>query len=125
LRPRNATEMAVACVCAVAAFGIVVDGVWNVYREAGGVAGNFCLAFIGTVTVAVAWARAVAARSRARVQLTGGEEQRRLTDEYRRLSDMAITAQEHTELKLSDVSVRIDHLREQIESLQKILSEVE
>jgi len=117
--------MAVGYVCAVAALGIVVDAVWNVYREAGGVAGNFCVAFIGVVTVGVAWARAVTVRSRARTQLTEGEEHRRLTDEYRRLSDMAITAQEHTDLKLSDVSVRIDHLREQMESLQKILNEVE
>jgi hypothetical protein len=38
---------------------------------------------------------------------------------------MAVTTQEHTDLKLSDVSVRIDHLREQMESLQKILNEVE
>jgi hypothetical protein len=117
--------MAVAYVCAVVVVGIVVDGVFNVYREAGGVAGNFCLAFAGLVAVGVAWARAVSARSRTRAQLTGGEEQRRLTDEYRRLADMAITTQEHTDLKLSDVSVRIDHLSGQMESLQKILNEVE
>jgi hypothetical protein len=117
--------MAVAYVCAVAVAGIAADGVWNVYREAGGVAGNFCLAFIGMVAVGIAWARAVSARSRSRAELTSGEEHRQLTDEYRRLADMAITTQEHTDLKLSDVSVRIDHLREQMESLQKILNEVE
>jgi hypothetical protein len=38
---------------------------------------------------------------------------------------MAITAQEHTDLRLGDISVRIDYLREQMESLQRILKEVE
>ena len=38
---------------------------------------------------------------------------------------MAITAQEHTDLKLGDLSVQLDYLREQNESLQKILKEVE
>jgi hypothetical protein len=125
LKPRNSIEMAVAYVCAVAVIGIAVDGIWNVYRAAGGVAGGFCVAFIGIAAVGVSWARAAGARSRARVQLTEGEEHRRLTDEYRRLADMAITAQEHTDLKLGDVSVRIDHMREQMESLRKILNEVE
>jgi hypothetical protein len=49
----------------------------------------------------------------------------RLADEYRRLADLAITAQEHTDLKLSDLSVQIDYLREQNVALQKILKEVE
>lgn len=38
---------------------------------------------------------------------------------------MAITTQEHTDLKLGDVSAQLDYLREQSESLQKILKEVE
>lgn len=50
---------------------------------------------------------------------------RRLADEYRRLADLAITAQEHTDLKLGDVTAQLDYLREQNESLQKILREVE
>jgi hypothetical protein len=72
-----------------------------------------------------AWARAFAARSKARADVADGEQYRQLTDEYRRFADMAITAQEHTDLKLGDVGVRIDYLREQMESLQKILKEVE
>jgi hypothetical protein len=60
-----------------------------------------------------------------RNEITGGEEYRQLADEYRRLADLAITAQEHTDLKLSEVSVRMDYLREQMESLQRILKEVE
>jgi hypothetical protein len=43
----------------------------------------------------------------------------------RRLADLAITAQEHTDLKLGDVSVHLDYLREQSDSLRKILKEVE
>ena len=64
-------------------------------------------------------------RGRVQVELTGGEQYRQLADEYRRLADLAITAQEHTDLKLGDVSAQLDYLREQNESLQKILKEVE
>jgi hypothetical protein len=64
-------------------------------------------------------------RKRAQLELSGGEQYRRLADEYRRLADLAITAQEHTDLKLSDLSVQIDYLREQNVALQKILKEVE
>ena len=58
-------------------------------------------------------------RKRAQVELTGGEQYRLLAEEYRRLSDMAITSQEHTDLKLGDVSAQLDHLREQMASLQE------
>jgi hypothetical protein len=50
---------------------------------------------------------------------------RQLADEYRRLADVAITAQEHTDLKLGDLSAQLDYLREQNDCMQKILSEVE
>ena len=59
------------------------------------------------------------------IELTGGEQYRKLAEEYRRLADMAITAQEHTGLKLGDVSAQLDYLREQNASLHKILKEVE
>jgi malic enzyme len=77
-----------------------------------------------------AWARAFAARARASSDVAAvadrqGAQYRQLTDEYRRFADMAITAQEHADLKLGDVSARIDYLRDQMESLQKILKEVE
>lgn len=62
---------------------------------------------------------------RAQVELTSGEQYRQLTEEYRRLADMALTAQEHTDLKLGDISAQLDHLREQLASLQKILKDVE
>jgi hypothetical protein len=64
-------------------------------------------------------------KKRAQIELTGGEQYRQLAEEYRRLADLAITAQDHTDLKLGDVTAQLDHLREQNESLHKILKEVE
>jgi hypothetical protein len=64
-------------------------------------------------------------KKRAHFELTGVEQYRQLAEEYRRLSDLAITSQEHTDLKLGDVSAQLDHLREQMASLQKILKDVE
>ena len=69
--------------------------------------------------------RYLTTRKRAQIELTGGEQYRQLAEEYRRLADLVITAQEHTDLKLGDVSAQLDYLREQNESLQKILKEVE
>jgi hypothetical protein len=64
-------------------------------------------------------------KKRTQLELTGGQQYRQLAEEYRRLADLAITAQEHTDLKLGEVSAQLDYLREQNESLQKILKEVE
>ena len=64
-------------------------------------------------------------RKRAQLEVTSGEQYRQLAEEYRRLTDLAITAQEHTDLKLGDVSAQLDFVREQNESMQKILKEVE
>jgi uncharacterized protein HemX len=64
-------------------------------------------------------------KRRTQVELTSGEQYRQLAEEYRRLTDMAITSQEHTDLKLGGVSAQLDHLREQVASLQKILEDVE
>jgi uncharacterized protein HemX len=73
----------------------------------------------------VAGFRYLTARKQAQIQVTGGEQYRALAEEYRRLSDLAITAQEHTDLKMGEVSAQLDHLRSQIDSLQKILRDVE
>jgi hypothetical protein len=69
--------------------------------------------------------RYLGARSRAQLELAGGEQYRRLAEEYRRLADLAVAAQEHTDLKLGEVSAQLDYLREQNASLQKILEDVE
>jgi hypothetical protein len=69
--------------------------------------------------------RHLGASRQARAALTSGEEYRALAEEYRRLSDMAVTAQEHVDLRLTDLSVRMDELRDQLDQMQRILKEVE
>jgi hypothetical protein len=77
--------------------------------------------------VLAAWiiARHLGASRHAQAALTASEEYRGLADEYRRLSDMAITAQEHADLRLADLSVRIDEVRDKLDQMQRILKEVE
>ena len=77
------------------------------------------------VLCVVAASRHLSAARGVRHELTGGEQYRQLAEEYRRLSDLAITAQEHTDLKLGEVTAQLDHLQEQMASLQKILKDVE
>lgn len=69
--------------------------------------------------------RYLTAKNNAESEVAGAEQYRQLADEYRRLADMALTTQEHTDLKLGDIGVQLDHLREQVEALQKILKDVE
>jgi hypothetical protein len=57
--------------------------------------------------------------------LTASKEYRSLAEEYRRLSDMAITANEHVDLRLTDLSVRGDELKDQLEQVHRILKEVD
>jgi hypothetical protein len=82
------------------------------------------LAFAIVLSTWVA-ARHLSASRHARAALTTDKQYRGLADEYRRLSDLAITAQEHTDLRLTEISVRIDELRGQVDKLQHILKEVE
>lgn len=62
---------------------------------------------------------------RASATMTADGAYRALTDEYRRLSDMAITAQEHTELKLTELTVQIGELQVELSRMQRILTEVD
>jgi phage shock protein A len=82
---------------------------------------------LAAAIVLVTWviARQLTASRQARAELTAGEQYRDLAQEYRRLSDVAITAQEHLDLRLTDLSVRIDELRDKMEQVQHILKEVE
>jgi hypothetical protein len=131
MKPRTAKETTIICVAAVVAVALLTipfeltspgpDGtvisntkylVW--IAVAGVVALGMVLGF-----------RYLTTRKRAQIELTGTGQYRQLADEYRRLADLAITAQEHTDLKLGDLSAQLDYLREQNESLQKILKEVE
>jgi Na+-transporting NADH:ubiquinone oxidoreductase subunit NqrC len=70
-------------------------------------------------------ARHLSASRQAKAQLTTGQDYRALADEFRRLSDVAITAQEHVDLRLTDLSVQVDSLRDQLAQMQHILEEVE
>jgi beta-lactamase regulating signal transducer with metallopeptidase domain len=131
MKPRTAKETTIICVAAVVTVALLTipfeltspgpDGtvisntrylVW--IAVAGVVALGMVLGF-----------RYLTTRKRAQIELTGTEQYRQLADEYRRLADLSITAQEHTDLKLGDLSAQLDYLREQNESLQKILKEVE
>jgi hypothetical protein len=69
------------------------------------------------------WLLAITRKSHA--TMNSGDEYRRLADEYRRLAEMAVTAQEHTDLKLGDMAMQIGQVRDQLESVQRILKDVE
>jgi type II secretory pathway pseudopilin PulG len=64
------------------------------------------------------WGQQLATSRRTRVELTTSEE-------YRHLSEMAITAQEHTDLKLAEINMQLAQLRDQLDQVQKVLKEVE
>ncbi len=83
----------------------------------------FSSVLLGLFIVVVAWQ--LSSRRKARAVLTGGAEYRQLADDYRRLSELPVTAQEHTDLRLEEVKVQLGQLREQLSSVQKILKEVE
>jgi hypothetical protein len=64
------------------------------------------------------WGRQLAVTRKTRAELTSSQE-------YRRLSEMAVTAQEHTELKLAEINMQLAQLRSQLDEVQKVLKEVE
>jgi Na+/glutamate symporter len=64
------------------------------------------------------WGRQHAISNRTRAQLT-------VSEEYRRLSEMAVTAQEHTDLKLAEINMQLAQLRDQLDQVQKVLKDVE
>ncbi len=112
------SQTAIICAAVVIAIAIIAtvdNGKWVV-----------SVAWAGVVGLAIVSPRQyLVARKRAQIELGGGEQYRQLAEEYRRLSDLAITAQEHTDLKLGEVSAQLDYLREQMASLQNILKDVE
>jgi type II secretory pathway pseudopilin PulG len=91
---------------------------------------NDVLALVAIVSVAIvilAWvtSRLPGAARQTKAQLALGQEYRSLAEEFRRLSDMAITAQEHVDLRLTDLSVRVDSIKDDLAQMQRILKEVE
>lgn len=120
---RTARETVIICTAAVAAIAIL-----SIPFDLDTSNRDYLVWIVGFAVTALGMAlgyRYLITRKRAQFELTGGEQYRQLAEEYRRLSDMAITTLEHTELKLGDVSAQLDHLREQMASLQKILKDVE
>lgn len=118
MKTRKPWETAIICAAIVIAIGIVAsvdNGRWVVAIAVAGVAGLLIAQGYQYLTI----------RKRAQLELASGEQYRQLAEEYRRLSDLAITAQEHLDLKLGDVSAQLDYQREQMASLQKILKDVE
>jgi uncharacterized protein HemX len=92
--------------------------------------GNDILTLVTVLAVAIVicfWvaARHLSAARQGKAQLTSGNEYRALADEFRRLSDMAVTSQEHIDLRLTDLSVQVDSMRDQLKQMQHILKEVE
>jgi uncharacterized protein HemX len=123
MRQRTAGETAIICAAALIAIALVTI---PFSAQPNSSKGLVLIAVAAVLALGLVLGfRYLTARKRAQLELTGSEQYRRLAEEYRRLADMAITAQEHTDLKLGDVSAQLDYLREQNASLQKILKEVE
>jgi beta-lactamase regulating signal transducer with metallopeptidase domain len=131
MKPRTAKETAIVCAAAVIAVALLtIPFELTSVGPDGTVINNtrylVWIAVAGVVALGMVLGfRYLTARKRAQLELTGGAQNRELADEYRRLADLAITAQEHTDLKLGELSAQLDYLREQNASLQKILREVE
>ena len=122
MRPETTKQTAIICAAAAAVAVAVVAAA--AASNNGPAIGGIAVAGVFALLITLSY-RYLTLRKTAHLELTSGEQYRKLAEEYRRLADMAITAQEHTDLKLGDVSAQLDHLREQNESLQKILRDVE
>jgi hypothetical protein len=81
--------------------------------------GVWVIFFIACAVVLVTWLiaryRYLGDARQARLALTADRHYHALADEYRRLSDMAITTQEHTDLRLTELGVQMDELRSQMD----------
>jgi uncharacterized protein HemX len=127
MKPGTAKETAIVCAAAMVAIGVLTIP-FDLRAKAGGTSSKafVLLVLLGVVALGLVLGfHYLTAGKRVQLELAGTEQYRQLADEYRRLTDVAITAQEHTDLKLGDLSAQLDYLREQCESMQKILKEVE
>jgi hypothetical protein len=70
-------------------------------------------------------ARQLSESRKARLAITKDGEYGRLAQDYRRLSELAVTAQEHADLKLGEINLALGQLRDQLNAVQRILKDVE
>lgn len=121
MRNRTTLETVIICVAAIAIVGILSG---NAHEQSA--KSLVLIVLLGVLGLGVTLGfRYLTVKKRGQLELTGNQHYRGLAEEYRRLADLAITAQEHTDLKLGDLSAQLDYLREQSDSMQKILKEVE
>ena len=121
----SSAKLAIMCAAGLAAFGLAIFA-YHVAAQANNSQSFVAVvAFVMVGVVLTTGTRSFAGRRQSQHQLTGGEQYRALAEEYRRLCDLAITAQEHTDLKMGEISAQLDFLRTQNDSLQRILKEVE
>jgi hypothetical protein len=126
MRTRTTRDTVIICAAGVLAIALLTIP-FEISKQSNPSANLFfwlILAGMATLTIVQGF-RYLTARKKAQLEVTSGERYHQLADEYRRLADLAITAQEHADLKLGDLSAQMDFLREQNDSLQKILKQVE
>jgi hypothetical protein len=121
----TAAKLGILCATGLALFGLAILA-YHVAVQADS-PGSFVAvtAFTAAAVSIVSGFRYLTARRRGHLEITAGEQYRQLAEEYRRLSDLAITAQEHTDLKMGEIGAQLDFLRTQNEAMQKILRDVE
>jgi hypothetical protein len=131
MKPRTTKETAIICVAVVVAIALLAIPFEVSTRTADGATTNNSgyLFWIVVAGVAALWItlsyRYLSEKKKAQIELTGSEQYRKLADEYRRMADMMITSQEHIDLRLGEFSAQLEFLREQNESLHRILKDVE
>ena len=127
MMPRTTRDTTIICVAGVLVVALItIPFELAPAGQAPDIKGLVWLVLVGVIALGMVLGfRYLGLKKRAQLELTGGEQYRQLAEEYRRLADLAITAQEHTDIKLGDVSAQLDYLREQNDSLQKILKDVE
>ena len=123
MRSRPVAQTLIICASILIAIAVVVAGITALPPRTAQT-----VVILGSILAAIgmvigAWQ--LGATRKAKMALTSGEEHRGMADEYRQLADMAITAQEHTDLKLGDVAIQLAQLQDQLESVHRILKDVE
>jgi hypothetical protein len=82
----------------------------------------FVLFVAGMVAILVLIVLALRVVARGKTPPVSAAQFHALAEEHRRMSDRAVTASEHVDLRLADLSARVDELRSQV---QRILTDVE